>query len=78
MIMDSWVGHLDSFLGGNDTSHVNYLILVWVRLVVCKLLGPTPAKEKRVLKYRNLHTSHPFMLDKEGNELTYGCKPLIV
>ena len=66
--MDSWVGHLDSFLGGNDTSPVNYLLLIWLRLVVCKHLGPTLAKEKHVLIDKKLYTSHPVMLDKEGNE----------
>ena len=66
--MDSWGGHLISFLGGNDTIPVNYLLLVWLRLVVCKLLGPTPAKEKHVLIDRNLYTIHPFMLYKEGND----------
>ena len=68
MNMDSSGGHLISFLGGNDTSPVNYLLLVWLRLVVCKLLRPTPAKEKHVSIDRNLYTSHPVMLDKEGNE----------
>ena len=68
MMMDSWAGHLISFLGGNDTIPVNYLLLVWLRLVVCKLLGPTPAKEKHVLIDRKLYKSHPVMLDKEGNE----------
>ena len=68
MMMDSWASHLISFLGGNDASPVNYLLLVWLRLVVCKLLVPTPAKEKHVLIDRKLYTRHPVMLDKEGNE----------
>ena len=68
MIMDSWAVHLDSILGGHDTIPVNYLLLIWLRLVVCKHLGPTPAKEKHVLIDRKLYTSHPVMLDKEGNE----------
>ena len=68
MMMDSWASHLISFLGGNDTSPVNYLLLVWLRLVVCKPLGPTPAKEKHVLIDRKLYTSHPVMLGKEGND----------
>ena len=68
MMMDSLDGHIISFLVGNDTSPVNYLLLVWLRLVVCKLLGPTPAKEKHVLIDRKLYTSHPVMLDKEGNK----------
>ena len=35
---------------------MNFLVLVWLRLVVCKLLGPTHAQEKPVLKDRNLYT----------------------